>query len=80
MSGKVVRGPWPGITAATRRPGVPPPLAYYAARIDLGMPSHADALLRACPWCFARVGQSCYVRANGRRTKFPHEARIEVTP
>jgi hypothetical protein len=40
------------------------------------MPSHADALLRACPWCLARIGQSCYVRATGRRTRQPHDARI----
>ena len=69
-----------GLTAATRRPGTPPPLEYYATRIKLGMPSHAAALAITCPWCGSGPGEPCYVRATGRRAKHPHEARTEVTP
>ena len=56
-----------------------PPPAWHATRARLGMPSHAAALLRRCPWCRAGVGQSCHVRATGHRLPLPHEAREPAT-
>jgi hypothetical protein len=62
----------PGLTAATRLQGEPPPLGYYATRIKLGMPSGADALVRGCPWCGAAIFEPCQIRGKRRP---PHEAR-----
>jgi hypothetical protein len=82
MSGTVIRGPWPHWRGVCRCPqckdrprGTPPIPEYLFKRRQLGMPSHAHALLRGCPWCHAGVGQACEVHATGRRTRQPHDAR-----
>jgi hypothetical protein len=74
----VIRWRRPGITAATKLPAEPPTVAYLAERARLGFPSLAEALLERCPWCEARAGEPCRVRATGRRVAHPHEARIHA--
>ena len=78
MIAPVLCGPWLGLTAATRRPGVPPTAEYLAEREGLGIPSQSAALFHACPWCRAPALQPCTIRATGRR-RHPHDARIEAT-
>jgi hypothetical protein len=78
----VIRGPWPGLTAATKRPAAPPTAEYLQTRERLGMPSQPAraqpaAMQHGCPWCGATIAQPCYVAATGRRLPQPHEARQE---
>lgn len=73
MTGTVIQRP--GLTAATRRPGVPPTVAYLAERARLGMASIGNALLHHCPWCGAGIGEMCHVRTTGQRLTCCHEAR-----
>ena len=75
MTGTVIRGPWPGLTAADRRPGVPPTAGYLATRERLGFPSRPAAVRRRCPWCEADEFTACRVKATGRRLRQQHEAR-----
>jgi hypothetical protein len=74
MTGVVIQGPW---TAAAKKEPEPPTAAYIQARERLGMPSHAGALLRACPWCKQLAGQPCIVRGVWRRILRPHQARTQ---
>lgn len=75
MSARVYHGPWTGSTAATKRRPEPPTVPYLAERVRLGIPSHAEVYLFACPWCGSRAGEACHIRATGRRLTRPHEAR-----
>lgn len=78
MIATVIRGPWPGITADTRRPGEPPTVGYLAERARLGIPSLGAALLYRCPWCGSMPGEACHVQAGGKRLAQPHDSRQQL--
>ena len=73
MTGRVIPGPWPSISIRRRETG--PAAAYLAERERLGIPSQVAILTRRCPWCHARPGEPCRVRATGWRITSPHHSR-----
>ena len=70
MTATVLYGPWAG----TRQAGQPPAAGYLAERERLGIPSHAETLLRGCRGCGARESGPCHVPFTAI-TRGPHEAR-----
>jgi Zinc knuckle len=73
--GKIYHLPPP---VPARLPAVPPTLEYLQERQRLGMPSNAEALAAACPWCHAATWAPCHIPGT-REKRSPHPSRLDAS-